>query len=282
MRVGRVAELWRHPVKSMQGDRQSRVPVREHYGIPGDRGWALRDEQANEIRGAKKITSLLRFHARYLEEPEGASTPPVEITLPGGTRITSADPGVHKALSDVAGREVTLWPRQPIEQHARNRRVGSSSEADLRAMLDLEPEDPIPDFSTLIALARHALPGTYFDAQPLSLLTSSSMTALADLVPESVIDTRRFRQNIIVDSMPDLSGFCEFDWIGHQLRIGSVLVEVTAPISRCLMVVLPQDDLPHDRPILRSLVHETGMDFGIYLTIIEPGEIAEGDPINLY
>ena len=51
MRVGTVIEIWRYPVKSMGGEQLDRCVVGER-GLPGDRGWALRDEVAGEIRGA--------------------------------------------------------------------------------------------------------------------------------------------------------------------------------------------------------------------------------------
>lgn len=279
MRIGQVTEIWRHPVKSMQGERLKKAQIVPHYGIPGDRGWALHNE-AGEIRGAKRINSLLQFHARYLEEPTEASTPAVEITLPDGSQISSNDSTVSQIISAAVGQELTLCPRMSAEEH--NWQAPNSSEAELRKMLDLEPGEPIPDYSNLMELARDALPGTYFDAQPLSLLTTSSMRALSAFVPESNIDSRRFRQNIIVETVPELTGFCEFDWLGRQLKIGSLRARITAPISRCVMTTLPQADLSQDRPILRTLVRETGMDFGIYMTIEEPGEIAEGDAIELY
>ena len=68
--VGRVTELWRYPVKSMGGEIRDRVDIGPQ-GIPGDRGWALRDDQAGEIRGAKKMPALRGCHARYDAEPSG-------------------------------------------------------------------------------------------------------------------------------------------------------------------------------------------------------------------
>lgn len=288
MFVGRVGQLWRHPVKSMRGDRVTRAAVTEDFGFPGDRGWALRDEKAGEIRGAKRLTSLVRCHARYLVEPEGASAPPVEITFPGGETMTSDDERIDKTLSEFLDRPVSLWPRQPADDHEHYRRVPFSGEHELREQIGLNPEDPLPDYSTLPAeviehLSQYATPrGTYFDTMPLSLLTTTSMTSLAELAPDSTVDSRRFRQNIIVDGGEEPSGFPEFDWVGRYLRIGEVRAEVVMPISRCVMVVLAQDDLPHDRPVLRSLVQHTGMNLGIYLRVREPGHINEGDPVELY
>lgn len=287
MQVGEVSELWRYPVKSMRGDRVSSTEVTEQWGFPGDRGWAVRDEQASEIRGAKRINALLQFHARYLDEPATDATPPVEITCPDGTVIRSDDDEVHDVLSAATGRAVTLWPRRSPDDHAHYRR-GRVTDAELRVQLDLAPEEPFPDFSTLpedvlVELFDYVTPrGTYFDAMPLSLATSTAMDSLRAMIPAAAIDTRRFRKNIIVATDPDAEGFPEFDWLGRRLSIGEVVCEVTSSIPRCVMVGLPQAELPRDGSVLKTLSARTGMDFGVYLRVIEPGRITEGAAVHLH
>src|ERR1043166_7472890 len=81
--LGRVIEIWRYPVKSMGGEQLERCALGK-LGIPGDRGWAVRDEAAGEIRGAKKLPALLLLATRYLEEPAGERIPSAEITFPDG------------------------------------------------------------------------------------------------------------------------------------------------------------------------------------------------------
>ena len=88
MIVGHVKEIWRYPVKSMAGGQLKDCRVTER-GIPGDRGWALRDEEAKEIRGAKNFPVLMQCSARYLEEPNGGAVPQAEITLPDARRGTA-------------------------------------------------------------------------------------------------------------------------------------------------------------------------------------------------
>src|SRR5947208_14826162 len=102
MIVGRVAEIWRYPVKSMAGGQLGDCRVTER-GIPGDRGWALRDEQAKEIRGAKNFPVLMQCSARYLAEPNGDGVPAAEITLPDGAKMRSDDPAAADKLSQLIG-----------------------------------------------------------------------------------------------------------------------------------------------------------------------------------
>ncbi|HJC28176.1 MAG TPA: MOSC domain-containing protein [Candidatus Dietzia intestinipullorum] len=188
---------------------------------------------------------------------------------------------------------MTLWPRQPQDHHEHYLRARVSMQ-DIREQLDLGPDDPLPEFSTLpddvlAELATYATPrGTYFDALPLSLLTTSAMSTVQDTVPDSAIEPRRFRKNIILETDPGAApdsgagALPEFDWVGHRLHIGEVVCEVVMPISRCVMVGLPQAELPHDRAILRSLATNTGMNLGVYLRVVRPGTITEGDPVHLH
>ena len=46
--VGRVAELWRYPVKSMLGERRNQMPITTR-GALGDRAWALRETATGRI-----------------------------------------------------------------------------------------------------------------------------------------------------------------------------------------------------------------------------------------
>jgi uncharacterized protein YcbX len=111
MRIGTIQNLWRYPVKSMLGVQLSDTSLGV-LGIPGDRGYAIRDERAGEIRGAKNIPQLFQFSARYLATPSDTHIPPVEITLPDQTTVRTDDATVHTQISQALGREVTIWPRQ--------------------------------------------------------------------------------------------------------------------------------------------------------------------------
>ena len=122
--VGRVLELWRYPVKSMGGESLKSGQL-GGGGVHGDRGWALRDEQAGEIRGAKKLPDLLRCTARYLSEPTETTVPPAEITLPDGACMRSDDSGTALRLSELLGRR-TPAPRNKVTRVAVTAARGSA------------------------------------------------------------------------------------------------------------------------------------------------------------
>src|SRR5687767_9233806 len=98
--VGTVAELWRYPVKSMQGERVERLEVGPG-GAVGDRTLAVVDPALGKVLSAKLHAPLLEASARI----DGGD---VVVTLPDGTSHAASDPGVHAALSAWLDREVRL------------------------------------------------------------------------------------------------------------------------------------------------------------------------------
>src|SRR5881409_2222896 len=181
--VGRVSELWRYPVKSMGGERRERYQLGPR-GIVGDRGWAVRDEAAGEIRGAKKLPALLLLGARYLEEPAADHVPPAEFTFPDGVKVRTDAPEAGARLTALLGRRVTLWPLRPPEDRAHYRRGLPDKpdfDAELRDIFGRLPDEPLPDLSVFPQelFEYTSLPGTYFDALPVHLLTTASLRALA-------------------------------------------------------------------------------------------------------
>ena len=120
MIVGRVKEVWRYPLKSMAGERLEAAHVGAR-GLWGDRGWALRDEAAGEIRGAKVSPALMLCSARYREEPSPEGEPPhADIKLPDGTKTATDDPKINELLSNLIGRRVTLWPMAAASSASRS------------------------------------------------------------------------------------------------------------------------------------------------------------------
>jgi len=97
-RVGdvRVLEIWRYPVKSMQGERVDGVHV-QSQGLSGDRGYALFDIETGFGLTARRQPELLFAFAAA--QPDGT----VLITLPDGS--VAAD---DNALSEWLGHPVTL------------------------------------------------------------------------------------------------------------------------------------------------------------------------------
>ena len=111
-----VTQLFRYPVKSMGGHSLNRTPLTAK-GIPGDRAWALKDEERGGIKGGKRFPELLGMNASFVTEPSAQHvSPEVNIALADGRTVSSSDQGVNEVLSAEVGAPVSLWPLLPAEQ----------------------------------------------------------------------------------------------------------------------------------------------------------------------
>jgi uncharacterized protein YcbX len=276
-----VSQLWQHPVKSMIG---VSVPGADLVatGMVGDRAWAVRDEVRGGIRGAKKIGGLMRLAARYVDGHAG----PVEIELPDGTVVRSDDADVEARVSAAIDQPITLWPLQPADDLDHYRRGGPDSDdvmVELRSIFGREVDEPLPDFSVFPPeiMEFESPPGTYLDAFPLLVMSTSALRSLQDALPDSAVDVRRFRPNIVIDT-GDAPGHPEFEWVGRQLVIGDVVLDVLDACPRCVMVtreVTP--DVPADRSVLRHIVRDLGQAVGVYAAVSTSGRIAVGDAVAI-
>ena len=307
MIIGTVRELWRYPVKSMGGEQLGGCIVNA-LGIPGDRGWAVRDDAAKEIRGLSICRCSCSVWPATARSRMAGLIPPVDITLPNGVRVGSDDPTVHARLSGLLGRAVSLWPRQPASQTAHYRRayagahlVGRLSRTQLfrvflQAVFRFPPlgrsmretfgrtlDEPLPDLSRVPAelFEFTSPPGTYFDAFPLHLLTTTSLVTMARLNPTAAWDVRRFRPNVLIETAVGVEGLVEVQWGGRTLRLGALHVQCEMPTVRCGMTVHAQADLPQDPTVLRTIVREAGQALGCYASVLIPGRMAVGDVVEL-
>jgi uncharacterized protein YcbX len=86
----------------------------------------------------------------------------------------------------------------------------------------------------------------------------------------------------VISTPEEGEGFVENDWIVRALVIGgNVRLAVTEPCQRCVMVTLPQGDLPKDSGILRTAAQHNGVNVGAYALVISGGTIRRGDAVEL-
>lgn len=100
--VGRVAGLWRYPVKSMAPDPVPSAEVSWH-GVTGDRRWAFMQER-REASGFPWLTirdcaDMVRYRPRFVE-PEKPNTSPVVVTTPTGEVLDVTDRALAAELGD--------------------------------------------------------------------------------------------------------------------------------------------------------------------------------------
>ncbi len=124
--------------------------------------------------------------------------------------------------------------------------------------------------------------GGFFDLGTIHLLTIASLKRLGEIYPEGRFEPRRFRPNIVLELDSDEAGFVEDEWIGETLHIGDeVRLRVTESVARCVMVTLPQADLPKDQKIMNTTYRYNGNRVGIYAEVLRGGEVRRGDRLVL-
>ena len=216
--------------------------------------------------------------------PPTQKHPPIDLPADPGAvaaaAVSAAANGIGLAIA-LAGRAV-VWPRLPASEKAHYRRrlqTPWAAVADVAALMGIERGDGIPHVHRFPpALIRNeTLPGTYFDAAPLLIMTSSTLDAIQQRTPGSQVDVRRFRPNIVLDVDDEASEWPEQAWIGRRLRIGGCVVKVTSTCPRCVMTTRAFADLPEDRAILRTLATEMHRNAGVYAKVVEGGTVDRGD-----
>jgi uncharacterized protein YcbX len=155
----RLAELWRFPVKSLQGERLDRAAIVAD-GLAGDRRFAIIDRATGFALTARRVPQLLFASARLLGDE-------VEITLPDGS-VAKDD----ESLSSWLGRAVEL-----VDAHVRPDSLSAECPTD-------ETEADWFDFASG--------EGAFHDAS----LWRVSLISTATL---GKWDRRRFRANAVLD-----------------------------------------------------------------------------------
>lgn len=119
---------------------------------------------------------------------------------------------------------------------------------------------------------------SHFDADSLHLITTASLRWLRNHLPQSTIDERRFRSNVIID-LPGQE-LVEHSWLGQRFLLGKeVEIEITNLTERCVMTDFAQAELDCDRRIFKTINRKAKGNFGVYAKVIKPGTVRVNDSI---
>jgi uncharacterized protein YcbX len=244
--TGRIAAIWRHPIKSHSREALQEVVLEAGRTMPGDRVWAVAHElskadgtawaQSANFSRAVKAGSLTAIAS----EGDGSGTLVLSHPELGTLRF---DPAVEpQRLIDWAA------PLMPADraQSARMVRVPG------RGMTDS-------------------------DYPSVSLLNAASNRALGDHVGHP-LDPGRWRGNFLVEG---LEPWQEFDWIGRRLAVGAAELEVRERIKRCNATRHDPVSGRRDADTLAALQEGWGhTDFGIYAVVVRGGRVVVGDAVR--
>lgn len=273
--IGTVAALHRFPVKSMQGEALVEAEIGAD-GMVGDRTWALRDVETGKLVSAKRP----RPWAAALTCTATGADDDVVIELPSGERFGIRDGGLSVALEALFGRTVA------VERFERRQQGTYDSEWPEVEGVSLSGDLELPTNVTGQGVG-------FVDAGALHVLTTTSLASLAAADPDLVVDVRRFRPGILLDT-PGAAGFPENDdWEGATLRIGdgddAVEIRVDEAAPRCMMATLGHPGVPRQPEVLQVLARtnrRTGGSgsfgcLGAYASVARPGVVRAGDVVRI-
>jgi uncharacterized protein YcbX len=273
-------------------------------GIPGDRCWAVRDVETNEIRSAKQWPMLLNYRAKLppgvdINEDDfdkglyGDALPDIEIACPDGQSLRARDPDIAEQLSSGLGKKATLTPLAPPDDLDHYRLAKELDEEHVAEALQLQPGETLMQYLAKIPpemqgeilgnLQNYVTPpGTYFDAMPLHVLTTASLDYLRTRAGVDAV-VQRYRPNLLIEPANVSPALVENDWIGKRLHIGKVVMRISMKTMRCAMPSRQQTwcDLEAEKGMARAMVEHCERHFGVYAVIEQAGEIKAGDEVHL-
>ena len=248
--VGTVAQLWRYPVKSFQGEMVDELSIAPG-GAAGDRILAVVDPAAQKVLSAKRYADLLLASARL----DGNRA---VITLPDGAERASDDADVHDVLSQWLGLEVRLEPPPADTVYPMEMYTGMSDE-----------DTPLFDWP--------GPPGSWVDLADSHWLTTASLGTIADEHADGQWDVRRFRPNGLIETSAE--GHPEEGW--GTFELGELQVAVLMPTMRCSMPSRAQPGLDRDKAIGTTIRDANSNNLGVYAQVTRSGIVRVGDSVHV-
>jgi uncharacterized protein YcbX len=213
-------------------------------------------------RGTLRVMRTVEVPAIMAVRTQVADDGVLRLDLPDG-RTFWVDPPVAPALpADYWGREARVRP------------APGPWDAALSDLLGRHVE--------LVAVERA---GGVVYAEPVSLVTTSSLRELARRAEVSSVNDERFRSTLVVqtDGSP---AFVEQGWVGGRLLVGDVELVVRQQLARCAVIGFePRSGHTTWPDLLRLLATDrttaSGIVFGVGADVVTPGAITVGDAVDI-
>jgi uncharacterized protein YcbX len=247
-----IARICRYPVKGLNAEPLERVSLAPGEGLPHDRRFAVAHGSTRFDRKAPKWLPKTNFFMLMRDE---------KLALLHAT----FDPETSKLTIERAGKQV----------------------------VSADPTDPVGRtliagfFSGYLAGSARGAPklleaeGHMFSDVPEKQVSIINLASVHDLerVVRKPVDPLRFRANLYIDGAPPWE---EMSWAERGIRIGSAALRVERPIGRCAATNVDPQTAERDLNIPRALQAGFGhTHMGVYATVTEAGEIAQGDELRL-
>ena len=246
--MGRVANLWRHPIKSHGREALERVALTAGETFPWDRHWAVTHEQTKFSAADPQWVGCRNFMIGTL------------VPALAGIWARFDEASGEMTLRHIARGEITFRPDDP---------------ADVTRFLDWVAPLSADSALTPTALVSAGPRGmTDTDYPSITVMTHASHAAVSARLG-GALEVERWRGNIWLDGVAPWE---EMEWTGRHLRIGSAILAVREPAQRCKHTMANPRTGQRDAETLAALSDRFGhQDFGIYCEVVESGDIALGD-----
>ncbi|MBM7067127.1 MOSC domain-containing protein [Actibacterium sp. 188UL27-1] len=244
----RIVDIFRYPIKGLGHERLDEVDLAVGSALPGDRATAV-------------------SHGASAFDPAAPSWQPrrnfqVVANTPAYAAVTLArvDGNVRLSHPEVASVEVDL-----------------ASDAGRAALADWMGALPgaRPGPWHVAQLEGQAM--TDMEPPYVSIHTHASLRALSEHlgVPPA---PHRFRGNIWIEDAPP---WAEEDWLGQEITLGTVRLNVVEPIGRCMAPSASPQTGARDVEVTKQLHAYRGRpNFGVYAEVIAGGTVAVGDAVE--
>jgi GntR family transcriptional regulator / MocR family aminotransferase len=241
--------IYQYPVKGLSGQPLPHIKLATGEPFPDDRRFALARAampmQDGDTQWARKGSFvMLMLEERLAEVNTHLDTDTLEFVVRSGNRRVLAvdlnDPAAITTVEEFFHRLVPALPRAPRLVRSKN--------------------------------------GHFMD-KPDNVISMMNLATLRSLEAQwgNQIDPMRFRANLYVDTGKPWE---EFEWIGRNILIGSVLFRVDRRNGRCGATNVNPVSGARDMDIPRSLRASFGhKDLGVYLMVAEGGTIAVNDAL---
>jgi len=245
--VGRVAELWRYPVKSLGGERLEALALARRGGV-GDRAWAVRGADG-KIGSGKTTRRLRRMPGLLSVTAHTDEAGQVWVRFPAGDASAVSDPRTAERIGAVVGERVWL-AEEGATSHFDDAPLHVLTSGSLAWLAARRPGDQIE--------TRRFRPNVVVETAAGVGAEASGAEAGAAI------------------------GRPEDDWVGRTLLLGGeVRATVRKGTERCVMTTLAQPGLGFAPRVLKELESSADGLLGVYADVVAEGLLRVGDEVAL-
>jgi len=122
-------------------------------------------------------------------------------------------------------------------------------------------------------------PGAYFD-DPILLTTDASLRAVSAAWGKGDLDIQRFRPNLVV-ALDEDQPFIEESWVGKEVVIGDLVMEIVGRCVRCSYLNIDPEDASNDYSVLKTVYNLNNNLFGVFAVIVQPAQVSVGDRVQV-